>query len=338
MSSPPHSAEPPNLHFHDLGPTPADFRAAVITGLSRHPRQLSPRFFYDEKGSALFDLITRLPEYYPTRTEIELLRRHGAEIAALLGHGGLLIELGSGSNDKIRVLLDAVQPAAYLPIDISGAHLRASARALAADHPHMQVHALCADYTRPFALPTALADLRRAAFYPGSSIGNFEPAQARQLLQRVASLLGPGGRLLIGVDLQKPVAILEAAYDDAQGVTARFNRNLLVRMRDELGADVLPEDFSHLARYNHEAGRIEMHLTATRPLSIGLDAHRFDFAQGDGIHTENSYKYTLAGFEALAGLAGFTRLEAWCDEQRLFSVHCLEVREVSGDLPAQRMG
>jgi dimethylhistidine N-methyltransferase len=316
---------PPNLHLHDLAPPPDDFRAAVLAGLASRPRRLSPKFFYDARGSQLFDAITRLPEYYPTRTEIALLREHGAEIAALLGDDCVLVELGSGSDVKIQVLLDALRPRAYVPIDISREHLWRSARATAEAHPHIAVHALCADYTRAFALPAAVARLRRAAFYPGSSIGNFAPAQAVALLRGVAALLGAGGRLLIGVDLKKDVARLEAAYDDAQGVTAQFNRNVLVRMRDELGADIDPDGFRHRAFYDAAAGRIEMHLVATRAQTVRIGDACFGFAAGDDIHTENSYKYDVAEFGALAAAAGFATLRVWRDRDALFSVHCLAV-------------
>lgn len=322
---------PANLHLHDLAPPPDDFRAAVLAGLAHRPRRLSPKFFYDARGSQLFDAITRLPEYYPTRTEIALLREHGAEIAALLGDDCVLVELGSGSDVKIRALLDALRPRAYVPIDISREHLWRSAHATAEAHPEITVHALCADYTRPFALPAPVAQLRRAAFYPGSSIGNFEPAQAIALLRGVAALLGADGRLLIGVDLKKDVARLEAAYDDAQGVTAQFNRNVLVRMRDELGADIDPDGFRHRAFYDAAAGRIEMHLVATRAQIVRIGQTCFEFAAGDDIHTENSYKYDAAGFGALAVEAGYETVRVWCDRDALFSVHCLRVTHL---LPA----
>jgi len=320
---------PPNLHFQDLRPPAADFRAAVLEGLGRRPRSLSPKFFYDARGSALFDAITRLPEYYPTRTEIALLRRHGAEMARLIGHDALLIELGSGSDVKIRVLLDALRPRAYMPLDISHEHLWRSARAIAADHPALAVHALCTDYTRPFALPAAVLGLRRAAFYPGSSIGNFEPAQAQRLLRAIGALLGPDGRLLIGVDLKKDPARLHAAYNDRDGVTARFNLNLLERMRSELGAEVDPGGFRHHAFYDAEAGRIEMHLIANCAQTLVVDGCRFDFAAGEGIHTENSYKFDVAEFAALSAAAGFDTLQVWQDEEGLFSVHGLAVARPS---------
>ena len=319
------SATPPNLQFHDRRPPPADFRVAVLEGLGRRPRSLSPKFFYDARGSALFDAITRLPEYYPTRTEIALLRRHGHEMARLLGHDSLLVELGSGSDVKIRVLLDALRPRAYMPLDISREHLWRSAYAIAADHPALAVHAVCTDYTRAFALPEAVRGLRRAAFFPGSSIGNFEPAQAARLLRAIGALLGPGGRLLVGVDLKKDPARLHAAYNDEAGVTARFNLNLLERMRSELGAEIDVDGFRHHAFYNPDAGRIEMHLVATRAQAIAVNGHRFAFAADEGIHTENSYKFSVAEFGALSAAAGFQTLHVWQDEEGLFSVHGLAV-------------
>ncbi len=315
----------PNLHFHDLGPPVEDFRAAVIEGLAVKPRRLSPKFFYDANGSALFDQITALPEYYPTRTEIALLRGHGRAIADWLGHDGLLIELGSGSETKIGVLLDALQPSAYMPVDISGHHLLESSRRIAARHPGLAVHAVCADYTRHFPVPEAVAKLGRAAFYPGSSIGNFEPDAARTLLGRVAAILGPGARMLIGVDLQKDVVRLAAAYNDVQGITARFNLNLLHRIRRELGAEVEIDAFRHHAAYDPALGRIEMHLIATRPTRIRLDGLDFRFEPGDGIHTENSYKYSVADFQALASDAGWDCTHVWQDDEALFSLHGLTV-------------
>jgi len=322
------AAAPRNFHFHDLCPPPADFRSAVIEGFSGAPRRISPKFFYDARGSQLFDAITRLPEYYPTRTEIGLLREHGAAIAGLLGEESLLIELGSGSDAKIRVLLDALRPRAYLPIDISREHLWRATSAIAEDHPTLDVYALCTDYTRPFAIPWPVRELQRAAFFPGSSIGNFEPEQAQRLLQAIATMLGVGGRLLVGVDLKKDPARLHAAYNDAQGVTACFNLNVLERMRRELAADVDPAGFRHHAFYDPVAGRIEMHLVAMHDQVVAVDGHRFSFAEGDGIHTENSYKYSVAEFTALALTAGFESLHVWQDDDALFSVHCLEVATI----------
>ncbi len=316
------NAKSPNFHFHDLHPEAEDFRAEVIAGLSRKDRSLSPKFFYDERGSQLFDAITRLPEYYPTRTEIGLLQRHGADIAAMVGDDGLLFEFGSGSDTKIRVLLDALQPESYAPIDISREHLRLAAGAIAQDHPQLDVHAICADFSRPLQLPDLFDVQRRAVFFPGSSIGNFNPEQARDLLRRIAGLLGPDGRLLIGVDLKKDPALLHAAYNDEQGVTARFNLNLLARINRELDADFDLKSFRHEAFYNDALGRIEMHLVADTPQHVRINGNRFEFQAGEGIHTENSYKYSIEEFRQLAAQAGLASLHVWQDEDALFSIHC----------------
>lgn len=314
-----------NFELHDLKPAVADFRREVLAGLAATPRRLAPKFFYDAEGSRLFDAITRQPEYYPTRTEIGLLRAHGPEIAERLGRQAALIELGSGSDIKIRSLLDVLRPAEYLPLDISLSHLRASATGIARDYPQIRVRATCVDYTRAFALPPIAPEAHRVVFYPGSSVGNFEPADVRDLLRWVAGMVGPGGRLLIGVDLKKGAARLNAAYNDAAGVTAAFNRNVLVRMATELGAQLTVEDFAHHAFYNDALGRIEMHLRAQRATRIEIAGQVFDFAEGEGIHTENSYKYSTEEFGALAATVGFVTEQVWCDAERLFSVHCLRV-------------
>lgn len=314
-----------NFEFHDLKPAVADFRREVRAGLTSRPRRIAPKFFYDEAGSKLFDRITQLDAYYPTRTEIGLLRTHGQAMADLLGRGAALIELGSGSDLKIRAVLDALAPAEYLPLDISGSHLRAAASGIARDYPHIQVRATCVDYTRQFSLPPIAPGLHRVAFYPGSSIGNFEPGQVLELLGWIADMVGIGGRLLVGVDLKKDVARLNAAYNDPEGVTAAFNRNLLVRMQLELGAGIELDAFAHDAFYKVEHGRIEMHLRAQRPTAIRLDGESFSFEAGDSIHTESSYKYTVDEFVTLAALAGFHSEQVWCDDDNLFSVHCLRV-------------
>jgi len=318
------SVAPSNFHFHDLEPAPADFRAEVIAGLSGKTKRLSPKYFYDEQGSRLFDAITRLPEYYPTRTEIGLLRCFSDEMAGLLGNESLLFELGSGSNIKIRVLIDALQPQTYAPIDISREYLRLSAGAIAEDHPELEVHAICADYSRPLDIPVYFGTGRRAAFFPGSSIGNFEPAQASALLRRIAALLGRDGRVLIGVDLKKEPVRLHAAYNDEQGVTAQFNLNLLARINRELDADFDLSAFRHEAFYNEQLGRIEMHLVATRPQRVRIDSCCFEFQAGESIHTENSYKFTIEEFRSLAAHAGLASVKVWQDDDALFSIHCLQ--------------
>jgi len=313
----------PGIYFYDLHPAAADFRSEVLSGLARSPRKLSPKFFYDHHGSQLFEAITELPEYYPTRAEISILEEHGETIADFLGQDCLLLELGSGSSKKIRVLLDALKPAAYMPMDISREHLLDSAQALVADYPALEVHAACADFATDFELPYCPEHLPRAAFFPGSSIGNFEPAQALKLLQRVAGYVGEGGKLLIGVDLKKDAGILHAAYNDEQQVTAAFNLNMLQRINRELDADFDLQAFSHDAFYNVGESRVEMHLVSRNRQTVTVAGHTFDFAEGETIHTESSYKYDVEEFLSLATQAGFVSDQVWTDDQQLFSVHCL---------------
>lgn len=311
------------IWFHDLHPTPADMRAEVLAGLALPQKRLAPKFFYDAAGSRLFDDICRLPEYYPTRTEIRTLQDHGAEIAARLGREAFLIELGSGSSLKIRVLLEALRPAVYMPVDISREHLLNSAEALAALFPALDIHAVCADYSVPFSLPVEDHEHPRAAFFPGSSVGNFDPDDAVNFLDRVGGLLGTGGKLLIGVDLRKDQRILHEAYNDRAGVTAAFNLNLLTRINRELGADFDLGTFRHDAFYDPDSGRIEMHLISTRAQRVRVGDATFQFREGESIHTECSYKYSIGGFQALAGRAGFAPEQVWTDPAGLFSVHCL---------------
>jgi dimethylhistidine N-methyltransferase len=311
------------INFYDFHPALADFRSEVLTGLAATPKYLAPKFFYDKTGSELFDAITELPEYYPTRTEIGILEQHGDDMARLLGRECLLLELGSGSSKKIRVLLDALRPSIYMPMDISREHLIGSAETLAADYPGLQVHAACADYSSDFELPFGPRDLPRAAFFPGSSIGNFEPLQAEQLLRRVGEHLGHGGRMLIGVDLKKDPQRLQRAYDDAAGVTADFNLNLLRRINRELAGDFDLDQFHHHARYNQELGRIEMHLISTVAQTVSVAGERFEFSPGESIHTESSYKYHIDEFQRLAARAGYVAEQVWTDDQQLFSIHGL---------------
>jgi dimethylhistidine N-methyltransferase len=316
---------PGSIRFFDYRPTPADVRAEVLEGLGRPVKRLSPKLFYDQRGSQLFDAITELPEYYPTRTEIAILREYGSEMADLLGRDNILIELGSGSSLKIQTLLAALQPSVYMPVDISKEHLLESAHALAERFPDLSIRAACADYSAPFKLPLESDWTDLAAFFPGSSIGNFDPDEARRLLGRVARLLGGGGRLLIGVDLPKDPAILNAAYDDAQGITAAFNLNLLTRINRELDGHFDPDAFYHRAFFETELSRVEMHLVSRVEQQVEVAGERFDFRAGETIHTENSYKYGIDAFRRLAGDAGFVAERVWTDEQGLFSVHCLRV-------------
>lgn len=314
------------VHFHDLHPTPADMRTEVLAGLALPQKRIAPKFFYDAEGSRLFDAICALPEYYPTRTEIGILRRHGAEMAARLGRDALLVELGSGSSLKIRVLLEALRPAVYMPVDISKDHLLRSANALAAVFPALHVHAVCADYSVPFALPADDHDHPRAAFFPGSSVGNFEPEDAERFLRRVGDLLGPGGRLLIGVDLVKDPRVLEAAYNDADGVTAAFNLNLLAHINRELDADFDLNTFRHNAFFSAEQSRIEMHLLSTQGQQVRVAGQTVSVRAGESIHTESSYKFSVDDFRSLARRAGFESEQVWTDPEALFSVHCLVYR------------
>jgi dimethylhistidine N-methyltransferase len=295
---------------------------ALLDGLRREPRSVPPKFFYDAEGSALFDRICELPEYYPTRTEIALLTRHGREMAECIGPGADLVEYGAGSLRKVRLLLDALQrPARYVPIDLSAEHLLQHAEQLAADHPGLRVEPLVADFSAELALPAlSPAARRRVGFFPGSSIGNFTPAEALAFLQQAAVALAGGG-LLIGVDLVKDPAVLHRAYNDAAGVTAAFNKNLLARANRELGADFDPAAFDHYAFYDPREQRVEMHLVSRRRQAVVVCGERFVFDEGQTLHTENSCKYTVDGFRCLARTAGFEPQAVWTDEARLFSVH-----------------
>jgi len=313
-----------DFDFHDLAPEAADLRQAVLEGLASRPRAIAPKFFYDREGSRLFDAICRLPEYYPTRTEQNILQTHRREIAAACGQKRWLLEPGSGSCEKVRLLLDDLQPCGYVPIDISGDYLHGVAAKLAAERPELPVRACCADFTAGVSLPWKLEG-RRLVFYPGSSIGNFEPAQAVSVLAHMAGLAGSGGGLLIGVDIKKDPRILEAAYDDTAGVTAAFNRNLLARINRELGADFNLEAFGHRAVYDADLGRVEMHLVSDKDQTVRLGEQRFSFRKGDAIHTENAYKYEIGEFGELARAAGLKQEQVWTDPERLFSVHWLLV-------------
>ncbi|NIA68893.1 L-histidine N(alpha)-methyltransferase [Pelagibius litoralis] len=306
-------------------PRPIDeaFLASVLSGLSKRQKTIESKYFYDARGSQLFDAITDLDEYYLTRAETALLKEQSAEIATLIGTGATLVEFGSGSSVKTRILLDALAALRlYVPIDISGEHLDAAAKQVAADFS-LPVIPLHADYTSRFTLPHQVSRDRLVGFFPGSTIGNFEPDEAAAFLDRVRSLLGPAARLLVGADLQKDPARLEAAYDDAQGVTAAFNLNLLVRINRELGGDFSLEAFRHKALYNAEEGRVEMHLVSLADQSLSLGGRQIDFTAGETIHTENSYKYSLESFRELAQRGGWRSEAAWTDPEGLFSFHAL---------------
>ena len=280
--------------FLDLAPDGDDFLADVLAGLAGDPKSISCKYFYDERGSDLFQRICELPEYYLTRTETALLGDLATEAAGLIGPGCHLIEYGTGSSEKMRIVLDTLEhPATFVAVDISREHLLQATEALAKDRPDLDVHAVCADFTGPFEVPDAVAGAagRRVVFFPGSSLGNFAPNEATTFLAGAAHVAGPGGGLLIGVDLKKDQTILDAAYNDAAGVTAAFNLNLLVRINRELGGTFDVDTFRHHAFYNAEAGRIEMHLVSAKDQTAVVSGQSFVFREGETIHTENSYKY-----------------------------------------------
>jgi dimethylhistidine N-methyltransferase len=297
----------------------------VLAGLARPDKKLPCKYFYDERGSRLFDEICELEEYYLTRCELAILRRDAGEMAGRLGPGCALVEYGSGSSLKTRLLLDRLdRPAAYVPVDISGEHLLRSARRLARAYPDLEVVPVCADFTRPFPLPPLRhPPRRRVVYFSGSTIGNFGPAEATALLAGIARLCGPGGGLLIGVDLKKDRAILEAAYNDRRRVTAAFNLNLLARLNRELGADFDLGGYRHHAFYNAGPGRIEMHLVSLVAQTVHVGGAAFELAAGETICTEYSYKYGLDDFRALAARVGLAVEQVWTDERGLFSVQYL---------------
>lgn len=309
-------------------PETAEFLADVLAGLSASPKTLPCKYFYDEVGSQLFDKITELPEYYPTRTEVDVLEANLDQIAERLGRRAVLVEYGSGSSVKTRLLLEgATDLAAYVPIDISKDHLLAIAVKLRHRYPSIPVIPVVADYGTDVALPASVPNGTRTAFFPGSTIGNFAPAEAVEFLRRIARMLGPGGGLLIGVDLAKDRETLEAAYDDAARVTAEFNRNLLVRINRELGGNFSLEDFQHRAIWNPEQGRVEMHLVSQKAQIVRIGDRTFDFAKGESIWTESSHKFTLEQFADIAARAGYRVENVWTDERPWFSVQYLRVQE-----------
>jgi len=305
----------------------SEFARSLKEGLSRRPRAISPKWFYDEAGSMLFEQICDLPEYYPTRVELALLNRHAREIADLIGPAVDLVEFGAGASRKARILLAALDsPARFVPVDISGEHLLGAVDRLRGDHTGLIVEPLVADFTGDMVLPPAIG--RRSGFFPGSSIGNFEPDMARSLLQRFERLLD-GGWLLIGVDLVKDPQVLHAAYNDAAGVTAAFNLNLWMRANREVNAGFVIGNWMHSAFYNPPLHRIEMHLVSRVRQRVTIGDEVIEFAEGDSVHTENSYKYTVEGFRQLAREAGWQPQAVWTDAQNLFSLHLFRGRSGS---------
>jgi dimethylhistidine N-methyltransferase len=302
----------------------SSFASEMRACLSSRPRRISPKWFYDERGSQLFDAICELPEYYPTRTEFGILTRHAGEMAGLMGPRAEIVEFGAGSLRKVRLLLDAMDaPARYLPIDISGEHLAHASAELQRDYPGLDVQPVVADYTQRLLLPAPVPGAgKRVGFFPGSTIGNFTPEEALHFFVLAGQLLRGGG-LLLGADLVKDPAVLHAAYNDAQGVTAAFNLNLLARANRELGTDFDLSRFWHSSFYNAPLSRIEMHLVSRERQAVRFGGQSFEFEEGEAIHTENSYKFTARGLHAMAMDAGFRPGPVWMDDERLFSVHWL---------------
>lgn len=305
----------------------AEFRADVLAGLKSQPKTLPCKYLYDERGSRLFDEICDLPEYYLTRTEVGILQRHAADMAAALGDECLLIEYGSGSSTKTPLLLEQMRrPAGYVPVDISREHLFASAATIAREFPRLEVLPTWADFTNGFAVPpTRRVSRRRVVFFPGSTIGNFDRPAAAALMAGITRRCGPRGGFLVGVDLWKSPAILWPAYDDAAGVSEAFNKNLLVRINRELGADFDVDQFDHYAHVNEVEQRLEMYLVSKCRQTVSVAGRSFQFEPGEMICTEHSNKYTLEGFRELARTAGLEVKRVWLDERRLFSVQYLEV-------------
>jgi L-histidine Nalpha-methyltransferase len=314
--------------FHDLAPGEENFREAVVNGFSRANKAIPCKFLYDERGSALFEQICRLPEYYPTRTEIAILEENAEEIAAQLGAYCRIIEFGSGASRKARILLQAAdRPAAYIAVDISREHLYEAAASLAEDFSEVPIIAVCADYTGRFALPPLPGPPgKRVGFFPGSTIGNFEPDAAVRFLANCARILGPGGEMLIGADLKKDPRILDAAYNDRAGVTARFNLNLFERINRELDGNLDLDCFEHYAFYSEEMGRVEIYIRSLADQRAMIAGRCFGFSAGELIHTEYSYKYGIAEFRELAARAGFRPVDTWTDPADYFSVHHFRLR------------
>src|ERR1700694_812863 len=299
------------------------FAGEVLEDLSQHPKRLSPKYFYDAAGSELFEQITLLPEYYPTRTELSILRDRGGAISAIIPKGAALVEFGAGATTKARLLLQQCDFGAYVPVDISGDFLKAQADALRGDFPKLDVYPVTADFTLPFALPDAVASMAKVGFFPGSTLGNFEPHEACSFLRSARDILGSCAQMVIGVDLEKDERALYNAYNDSAGVTARFNLNVLHRINRELGGNFDTSAFTHRAIYNRDRHRIEMHLISRKAQTVRVLGRSFSFRAGESIHTESSYKYSLERFSALARGSGWTPLESWTDAAGMFSVHAL---------------
>lgn len=319
----------PSLNLQSPQTDQAAFLEDVLAGLKKWPKELPCKYFYDAWGSRLFEEICQLSEYYPTRTELSIMHQAIGEIVEAIGRDSLLIEYGSGNSLKTCLLLDhASDLAGYIPIDISRTQLTRAVGSLANRYPKLRVWPLCADYTQPYKLPpTEAGEARRVVFFPGSTIGNFSPPQGAEFLRHIAEVCGPGGGLLIGVDLKKDPRLLSLAYNDPRGVTAAFNLNLLQRINRELGADFDLDRFSHYAFYNPRAGRIEMHLVSLANQTVHMNGATIPFTLGESIWTESSYKYSVEEFALLAATSGFRTRRVWTDPARLFGILYLEVED-----------
>jgi dimethylhistidine N-methyltransferase len=316
-----------NVFFEDQLPALSDSRAELLAGLQLQQKQINPKFFYDARGSELFEQITQLPEYYPTRTERAILVENAAEIAGCCGSDCVLIEPGSGSSEKVRLLLDVLQPVAYMPLDICAEILYESALKLGREFPWLSVYPICTDFSDHWKMHAELPAGRRVVFYPGSTIGNLEPQDAQVFLSELRQWIGDDGGVIIGVDLHKSEKLLNAAYNDAEGVTAEFNLNILNSMNRITDADFRRQNFSHRAFYNRELRRVEMHLESKESQVVKVNGSSIAFRKGETLHTENSYKYSLESFAGLTRTAGLTLNKSWVDEENLFSVHYLAVAE-----------
>jgi dimethylhistidine N-methyltransferase len=313
--------------FHDHQPESLSLYDAVVEGLSQPRKMIPPKFFYDARGSQLFDAICEQPEYYLPDAERALLENCIDDIARLTGTRRVIIEPGAGSLSKIRLLLDAMQPSAYVPMDISADYLQNAAQELADDYPGLPIHAACVDFTHSMPVPKPVPNKPRLVFFPGSSLGNFHRDEALAFLQQISRLLGKEGMLLIGVDTKKAPSVIDAAYNDAAGVTAEFNLNLLQRIRQELEAECDPSEFNHHAFYDSHKGRVEMHLVSKKDQEVRINGHRFRFVRGETVHTECSYKYAPEEFLDLAAQADLYPVKHWLAKDELFAIYLLETNK-----------
>ncbi len=307
------------FELFDRQPPLPTMSSEILTGLGEEQKRIPPKYFYDAAGSKLFDAITELPEYYPTRTEVGILERRSADFRALIDAESV-VEYGSGSSMKVRILLESVRPAAYVPVDISKEHLVGAARSIQVDFPDLAVYPTCDDYTKPFQLPQPVAGLSQIAFFPGSSIGNFAPSEADVFLANVARVVGPGGWFMIGADLKKDPRVLHSAYNDSSGVTAAFNKNVLRHINQALDSDFDLDAYAHEAVYNEIDGRIEMYLTATSDQVVSIAGETVRIRESERLHTENSHKYSVDEFRAKVEGGGFEIVETWTDERAYFLV------------------